>query len=139
RDIGTGFLAHEICEPARQLAFVRAREVAEQHVGDDEAEHVVTQEFEPLVARPAALTHSRQRRHVGQRLLEQRRILETMTDALLELPCAPPPASRLLRPGGACPVALSWWRLRGPDALALRRTAHRRTAHRMIEKNRLRR
>src|SRR5262249_37492148 len=94
---------------------------------------------DPLVLCPAALARPRQRRDMSQRLLEQRRVLETVTNALLELPGRTPPASRLLRPGGACPVALSWWRLRDLDALALWRTAHRRTAHRMIEKNRLRR
>src|SRR5262245_55892622 len=55
RDIGAGFLAHQVGEPTGQLAFVRARKVTEQHVRDDQPQHVVTQEFKPLVARPAAL------------------------------------------------------------------------------------
>ena len=52
RHLGTGFLAHEIGESARQLALVGLGEGAEQHVGDDEAEHVIAEEFEALIAVP---------------------------------------------------------------------------------------
>ncbi len=47
--------AHEIGEPLRQLALVRIRIGAKQHVGDDEAEHVVAEEFQPLVAAARSL------------------------------------------------------------------------------------
>ena len=55
RDLGAGFLAHQIGKPSRQLALLRLRKRREQHVGDREPEHVVAQKFEPLVAAGAAL------------------------------------------------------------------------------------
>ena len=50
RHLGAGFLAHQIGEPARQLAFVGLRESAIEHVGNDQAEHMVAEEFQPLIA-----------------------------------------------------------------------------------------
>ena len=49
-DIGAGFLAHQIGEPARQLAFVRLREGAIEHVGNHQAQHMIAEEFQPLIA-----------------------------------------------------------------------------------------
>ena len=49
-DLGAGLLAHQIGEPARQLALVGLGKGAEQHVGNDQAEHVVAEEFQPLIA-----------------------------------------------------------------------------------------
>ena len=82
RDLGAGLLAHEIGEAARQLAFVGLRKGAEQHVGDDEAEDVVAEEFETLVAVDAGA--ARGGRDVRQRPLEQRLVGEVIADALFE-------------------------------------------------------
>ena len=50
RHLRAGLLAHQIGEPARQLALVGAWEGAVEHVGDDQAEHVVAEEFQALIA-----------------------------------------------------------------------------------------
>ena len=106
----------------------------------DQAEHVVAEEFEPLIA-AGAIARPGQRRNVGQRLLEQCRILEAIADALLELAVAPaalalaelgsahrpaagPPARR-----GACSGS-------APRSLTLLPLA---AAHRTIVNNRLQR
>ena len=60
------------------------RELAEQHVGDDEAEHGVPEELHRLVVEDAAagvLVHARA---VRQRVLEQPAILEAIADAAFE-------------------------------------------------------
>src|SRR4051794_35865615 len=87
-----------------------------------------------------------------QRLFQQRRVLETVADALLEFSrIASPPLrffgwllGRADRFGRAGRVAFRLWRRRRElfchlDALAFWRSAHWRAAHRMIEKSRLRR
>src|SRR5205085_11766713 len=53
------------------------------HLGDDEPEHVVAEELEPLIAAGAVLA-ARQGRDMGQRAIEQRRIAEGITDPQLE-------------------------------------------------------
>ena len=69
RDVGAGFLAHQIGEPARQFALVGLGKGAKQHVGDDKPEHVVAEEFEPLIA--AGAVAAGERRDVRQRAVEQ--------------------------------------------------------------------
>ncbi len=68
----------------RLLPFVVLRELPEQHVGDDEAEHRVAEELHRLVVEHAAagvLVHARA---VRQRVLEQAAIAEAVADAPLE-------------------------------------------------------
>ena len=96
RDLGAGFLAHQIGQAARQLALVGARKGAKQHVGNDEAEHVVAKKLETLVAADAA-ARALERGNVRERAVEQGRVSEAIADALLERPVAAPPArSRIL-------------------------------------------
>jgi len=65
------------CAPDRPAAatipLVGARKGAKQHVGDYEAEHVVAEKFEPLIA-AGAIAHTGQGGNMGERLIEQRRI-----------------------------------------------------------------
>src|SRR5215831_10223351 len=49
-NIRAAFLANEFGEPFRQFAFVRIGKGAIEHVGHDQAKHVVAQKFQPLVA-----------------------------------------------------------------------------------------
>ena len=87
------------------------RKGAEQHVGDDEAEHMVAEEFEPLIA-AGAIARPGQRGDMRQRLLEQRGILEVVADALLEARRRLAPAAPASRSGvaGAAAVLPSAWR-----------------------------
>ena len=60
------------------------RELPEQHVGDDEAQHRVAEELHRLVVEDAAagvLVHARPMR---QRVLEQAAVAEAVADPLLE-------------------------------------------------------
>ena len=101
--VGTRFLAHEVGEPPRHLAFVGLRKGPEQHVRDDQAEHVIAEKFETLVA-AGAISRPAQCGDVSERLLEQRRILEAVTDALLELRSGPASAgARSFRPSRPLP------------------------------------
>ena len=67
----------------RLLAFVVLRELAEQQVGDDEAEHRVAEELERLVVDDAAAGVLVRARPVRQRVLEQAAIAEAVADAPL--------------------------------------------------------
>ena len=87
RHFGACLLAHQIGEPARQFAFVGLGEGAKQHVGDDEAEHMVAEKLQPLIA-AGAVARAGQRGNMGERLVEQRGILEAIADAFLEGPAA---------------------------------------------------
>src|SRR6266700_1004271 len=49
-NVGAALLAHKIGQPLRQLAFVGARKGPVEHVGHDQAENMVAEEFEPLIA-----------------------------------------------------------------------------------------
>src|ERR1043166_9474889 len=83
RDIGAGLLAHERGEAPRQLAFGCRREGAEQHVGNNEAEHMIAKKLEPLIA-AAAVAPAGKRRAMGERAVEPRMIGEAVADAILE-------------------------------------------------------
>ena len=48
-DGGAGLLAHEGVESAAEVALVGAREFPVDHVGDDQAEHPVAEELQPLI------------------------------------------------------------------------------------------
>ena len=65
-------------------ALVVLRELAEQHVGDDEAEHGVPEELHRLVVEDAAAGVLVHPRAVRQRVLEQPAILEAIADAPFE-------------------------------------------------------
>jgi len=93
-NLGAGLAAYQVGEPARQLALVRLGEGTKQHVGDDEAEDVVAEEFQPLIAADAAL--ARQRRDVGERAVEQRLLGEAVADPLLEFLATLPAAHRTI-------------------------------------------
>ena len=82
--LGAGFLAHQIGQPARQFAFVRLGKGAIEHVGNHQAENVVAEEFQPLIAAAAILRPARQRRNVGERAFEQRLVGEFIADPFLE-------------------------------------------------------
>ena len=82
-DLGAGFLAHQIGEPARQLAFVGFGIGAVQHVGNHQAEHVVAEEFEALIA-AGAVARALERRNMGQRAFEHCGIGEPIADAIFE-------------------------------------------------------
>src|SRR5262249_14124171 len=93
-------LAHEVGEPARQLALVGLGKGAKEHVGDDEAEHVVAEKFEALVT-AGAIARARERGNMGQRLFEQGRVAKAIADLGFEA-------------GGAALAALSLFRRRRP-------------------------
>ena len=82
RHLRAGLLAHQIGEPARQLALVGAREGAIEHVGDDQAEHVVAKEFQALIA--GAAIAAGQGGNVGERAVKQGLVGELVADPLLE-------------------------------------------------------
>src|SRR6185295_5144258 len=82
RDIGAGVAAHQVREAPREIAFVPFGKRAIEHVGNDETEHVVAQEFQPLIAAAAALT--RRGRDVGERAVEIRLVGEDVTDPSFE-------------------------------------------------------
>src|ERR1700728_4560490 len=83
RDFSARLLAHEIGEPARKLALVRARESTKEHVENDKAEHVIAEELEPLVA-CRAVARAFERGDVRKRAVEQRGVGESIADAFLE-------------------------------------------------------
>src|SRR5262249_24299824 len=60
-----------------------AGKCAKLHVGHREAEHVVTEKFQPLVG-AGTVARAGQGGNMRERLLEQRRILEMVPDALFE-------------------------------------------------------
>ena len=68
----------------RLLPFVEVRELAEQHFGDDEAEHGVAEELERLVVDDAAAGILLRARLVRQRVLQQAAIAEPVAEAPLE-------------------------------------------------------
>ena len=82
RHVGAGFAPHQVGEPARQLAFVALGEGAKQHFRDDQAENVVAEKLEPLIAAGAAAAG--QSRDVGQRAHQQIAVLEAIADGLLK-------------------------------------------------------
>ena len=82
RHVGAGLAAHQIGEPPRQFALVGLGKGAKQHVGDDQPEHVVAEELQPLIAVGAVAAGDR--RDVGQRALEQFAVLEAIADGLFE-------------------------------------------------------
>ena len=69
--------AHEVGAHARQVAFVGIAEALEQQARDDQAEDGVAEKLEALVVVGAVAA-------VGQRALQQGRIAEPVTDALLQ-------------------------------------------------------
>src|ERR1700737_3840713 len=73
RHVGATLLAHEVGEPLRQFAFVSAREGAVQHVGHDQPEDVVAEEFETLIT-VTALARGFQGGDVGEGGGQQRGI-----------------------------------------------------------------
>src|SRR5882757_3128014 len=83
-DVDAALAAHQVGQPLRQLAFVGLGKGAIEHVGNHQAEHVIAEKFEALVAIAAAARRF-QRRDMGEGGREQRRIGELMTDARLDL------------------------------------------------------
>ena len=87
RDVGAGLPPHQVGKPARQLAFIRLGIGAEQHVGDRQAQHMVAEKFQPLIAAAAAVL-AHQGGDVGKPAFQQRRIGKAVADPLLQ--SAPP-------------------------------------------------
>ncbi len=79
-DGSTALAAHQPRQPPRQVALVGVRQGREQPVGDREAQHPVSEEFEPLVAAAAA----RGGADMGDRPDQQRPVAEPVADPLLE-------------------------------------------------------
>src|SRR5262245_61507511 len=50
RNLGAGFLAHQIGQTPRELSLVRSWKSAIEHVRDDKAKNVIAEEFKPLIA-----------------------------------------------------------------------------------------
>src|SRR4029450_10813087 len=82
RDFGAGLLAHQVGQAPRELSFIGPREGAIEHVGDDEAKHVIAEEFEPLIARRALA--SGQRGNMSERSFEQVLIGKLVADPAFE-------------------------------------------------------
>jgi hypothetical protein len=78
RRLAQGFLANQRSPHARQLALRQIREARVQRLRHHAAEDAVTQEFEPLVVRRAVTA-------MRERLLEQRAVAKSVTDASLEI------------------------------------------------------
>ena len=81
-------LAHEGHERAVELALAGFGQPAVEHVGDDEAEHAVAEEFEALVGALDAVGRAKRAR-MGQRAVEQVGVGETVAEASLKLFVAP--------------------------------------------------
>ena len=75
RNIGQRPAAHQGDEALGQRALLVFRKSLEKHVGDDQAEHPVAEEFEPFEAAP-----SRLRAGMSQRLDEQFRTAEVVIE-----------------------------------------------------------
>src|SRR5437016_8588727 len=84
RDVGAAFLAHEIGEPFRQFALVSPRIGAIQHVGDDQPEHVIAEEFQPLIAVGAMAGRRLQGGDMGKGGRQQRGVRKFVADASLD-------------------------------------------------------
>lgn len=83
-DTGQGLGPDQRGVPARQRADLLVGEALEQQVRDDQAEDPVAEELEPLeIPLPASLAGRRAR--VGQRLLEQLRPRESVSERYVEL------------------------------------------------------
>ena len=83
RDLRAGFLAHQIGEPARQLALVGPRVGAKQHVGNHQAEHVIAEKLHALIG-VGAVARALERGNVREPAIEQRGVVEFVADPLLE-------------------------------------------------------
>src|SRR5438552_3481234 len=84
RDVGAAFLAHEIGEPFRQFALVGPWIGAIQHVGDDQPEHVIAEEFQPLIAVGAMAGRRLQGGDMGKGGRQQRGVRKFVADASLD-------------------------------------------------------
>ena len=73
----------EHCATTTEHTFALSRKFAEQCVGEDELQDGISQKFEPLVMR-TFFGMILQIRTVRQGLGQQRRLVETMADALLQ-------------------------------------------------------
>src|SRR6185369_7615091 len=83
-DVGAAFLAHEIGEPFRQFALVGPRIGPIQHIGDDQPEHVIAEEFQPLIAVGAMAGRGLQGGDMGKGGRQQRGIGKFVADASLD-------------------------------------------------------
>src|SRR5262249_24204743 len=84
RHVRAGLSAHQFGKAPRQFTLVGPRKARKEHFGNDESQHVIAQKFEPLVA-GGPVARPCQRRDMGERLIEQRRILEFISNAFSEL------------------------------------------------------
>ena len=78
------------------MTFAERRIVAVQFLGDDEAEHRVPEEFEPLVRFDLAVRGLVQVGAVVQRLLQHLRIVEAKSQRDTQLGCRPASRYRAL-------------------------------------------
>ena len=74
RDRRAGLAPHQLGEPHRQFALGRLRIGLVEHFGDDDAEHAVAEELEPLIGMPAPARARRRRGDMGQRARQQGRV-----------------------------------------------------------------
>src|SRR5258706_2039378 len=83
RHVGAALPAHELAKALRQFALVGIREGAIQHVGYDQPEHVIAEEFETLVT-VTALARGFQRGDVREGRRKQGRVGKFVPDPRLE-------------------------------------------------------
>ena len=80
RDICAGFLAHQRVETGRQLPLGRLQVGTQQRLGHHQAQHTVTQEFQPLIVWPCG----RRQRRMGDCLNQQVRLTELVANTGLK-------------------------------------------------------
>ncbi len=81
-DLGAGLAAHEPRQAARQLALRALGKALDQHVGDDEAEHPVAEELEPLIGLRLLARASGDRARMGQSAVQEFGIGEVVSELL---------------------------------------------------------
>ena len=77
RHFGTRHAGHQHDEALRQLPFAFLRELRAQPIGNDQAEHAVAEEFEPLIARSALAA-------MGQRAAKQGNVARLMAERVVD-------------------------------------------------------
>ena len=83
-DLGAGFATHELSEAHRQFALARLRKGLVKPARDDDAQHPVPQELEPLVGSRPALPADVLRRKMREREGGEPGIKKAVTEPSLQ-------------------------------------------------------